>query len=136
MKLLLVPGEVFLVPPTPTKRHVCPILREILNRLLKKLSKRTENEVHFTHDPQLPGLQLMATCKQACVEGYAVFYSSNVFFLPAGPLRDTHRVLATLQPQHLAMISSFGVKMSLRDLTPALLEEIHQTLLGLTLSLN
>lgn len=126
MELVLTPGEVLLHATRPIKRNRKPfLLRGTLRRVMNTVSKCSDKDSKLLRVLQPPGFQLLATCKQACAEGHAVFYSSNVFYLPPGPLEETHRCWQTLQPQHRAMIKKVGILMSLKDLTPAVFEQVH-----------
>lgn len=125
MELVFVPGQVLLDDFKPIKRdHKSFLLQGALHRMIKPVSKRSNKESKSKSVLQPPGFQLLATCRQICAEGYPVFYSSNVFFLPPGPLENTHRSLTNLQPQCRAMIRTVGIVMTLQDLTPAVFEQI------------
>lgn len=80
---------------------------------MKRVSKQSDRRSMFTRIPQPPGFQLLATCKQACVEGHAVFYSSNCFSLPSGSVERARNSLRALQPQHREMIETFGLELHL-----------------------
>ena len=67
---------------------------------------------------QIPGLQFLATCKQACAEGFKVFFSTNNFFLPYGPMENTSRCFKELNPEHQSTIKGLGLMFGVQDLTP------------------
>ena len=71
--------------------------------------------------PAPPGIQLLATCKQAYQEGHMLYYSGNIFHLPPGPKEVTRAVLGRFQPKHLALIRHVSFRASSIDLTPALM---------------
>lgn len=73
---------------------------------------------------------MLATCKQACDEAYAVFFSSNCFFLPTGPIEHARSALKAIQPHYRDMIKTFGLVLSQNDLTPAVFEQAYQAMLG------
>ena len=89
-----------------------------MQRTVEMASMCGDKDPELTNVPRRSALQLLATCRQACAEGHAVFYSSNYFVLPQGPLENTRRAWDMLQPQHQAMMNKFGMIMSLHDLTP------------------
>ena len=71
--------------------------------------------------PAPPGIQLLATCKQAYQEGHMLYYSSNVFHLPPGPPDVTKAVLRRFQPKHLPLIRRISLRISSIDLTRGLM---------------
>ncbi|CAF9943775.1 MAG: hypothetical protein ALECFALPRED_001233 [Alectoria fallacina] len=126
MELVLVPGQVFVGDYNHIKRdHKSSVLQGTLYRMIKTDSKHSGRDSKSTRVRHPPGFQLLATCKQACAEGHAVFYTSNVFFMAPGPLENTHRCLKALKPQLRAMIRKVGITMSLIDLTPSVFEQVH-----------
>ena len=74
---------------------------------------------------QPPGLQFLATCKQACAEGFKVFFSTNIFFLPYGPLENTCRYFKEINLEHQLKIQGLGLMFGVQDLTPLALRVIH-----------
>lgn len=121
MELVLVPGRVPLDDSKPIKRdYKSSRLQAALHRMIKPASREKS-----TRALRPPGFQLLATCRQICAEGHPVFYSSNIFFLPPGPLENTHRSLKALQPQCRAMIRKVGITMTLQDLTPAVFQRVR-----------
>ena len=60
-----------------------------------------------------PGIQLLATCKQAYNEGYELFYSSNTFHLPP---TMTFEWSNELQAKHKAMVKRISITLDLEDL--------------------
>ncbi len=75
-----------------------------------------------------PGIQLIATCKQAYDEGHVLFYSSNVFHLPP---TMTFEWSNRLQAKHKAMIKRISITFGLEELTPAMVDEIDRSPLSL-----
>ncbi len=137
MELILVnvPGYILLTASEPENRHCRPgALQGKIKRVVETVSKRNSRDSKSTRTFVPDGFQLLATCKQACAEGHTIFYSSNTFHFPPGPLDNTHRALKTLQPQHHAMIKSVGIRMHLEDLTLAVFEDIHFEMRGRYLS--
>lgn len=125
MELVLVPGQVALVAPKSFKRHRSSLLQRTFQRVMKTGSQRREKDLKPTCISWPPGFQLLATCKQACAEGQAVFYTSNVFVLPPGPVVIENLILKNLHPQQRAMIKRIGIRISLRDLTPEVFDEVQ-----------
>ena len=73
------------------------------------------------------GVQLIATCKQAYVEGHGLFYSSNTFDLPPKmPFLWPER----LQAKHKAMIKRISITIGLVELTPAMLTQVESNMPG------
>lgn len=72
-----------------------------------------------------PGIQLIATCKQAYNEGHKMFYSCNTFHLePTLPFWWPDR----LQAKHKAMIKRISFTIGLVELTPAMLHQIENNM--------
>lgn len=92
-------------------------------RIATHVSKHgPRNEPH-----QLPGFQLLATCKQAYSEGYELFYAMNTFFLPPGWTEHTHgHLIKTIHWKHKNLISSVGLIIGLEDLTPSIFSDIRE----------
>ncbi len=129
MELVLVPGKILLNASNAIEPdHKPSLLQGTLQRMMERVSIRSDKHSKITRVHQFPGYPLLATCKQACAEGHTVFYSSNDFFLLQGPLRNTHHGLETLQPQHRAMIKQVGIMMTLNDITLARLDKISDAL--------
>ena len=68
-----------------------------------------------------PAVHLLATCRQAYDEGHVMFYSENVFHLPLGRFEEVLKVLAKIEPEHLALMKHVVLRLSLLDLTPSVL---------------
>ena len=126
MGYLLVHGEVVL-ESGELGGKLSPFQEE-MQRIVEMASMCGDKDPELTNVPRHSALQLLATCKQACAEGHAVFYSSNYFVLPQGPLECTRRAWETLQPQHQAMMNKFGMIMSLHDLTPRFFGDSHHAM--------
>ena len=121
MEHLFVPSKILL---ESTKRGA----KGKLHRMMRKVCRRSGKKSKMMPVPRLSGFQLLFTCKQACAEGHAVFYSSNAFFMPLGPRNNMQHALELLQPQHRAMIRCVGITMGLQDLTPAMFQDIHHAM--------
>ena len=67
-----------------------------------------------------PGIQLLATCKQAYAERYKMYHSTNTFFLPPGPLKNTFDLLSKFHECRRLMIECVGIELDLQDLTPVI----------------
>ena len=75
--------------------------------------KKTKSE----EQGSLPGFQLLATNRRALSECAPIFWSSNTFYLPPGPVCHTRYYFNNVRPQHLALIRRLAIRFSLRDLT-------------------
>ena len=74
----------------------------------------------------MPGCQLLATCRQAYLEGCESFYSFNTFHLPRGRLSTSIKYFASLKSEHQCLISRFCIDFSILDLTPSVMARIEQ----------
>ena len=73
------------------------------------------------------GVQLIATCKQAYIEGHGLFYSNNTFHLPPQtPFLWPER----LQAKHRALIKRISITIGLRELTPSMLNRVESNTAG------
>ena len=73
------------------------------------------------------GVQFIATCKQAYVEGHGLFYSTNTFHLPPKmPFLWPER----LQAKHKAMIKRISITIGLVELTTSMLNQVESNVLG------
>ena len=98
MNLVLVPGDVYPhtpVPKTPTREPVAAA----------NVQSRS-------------GVQLIATCRQAYDEGHALFYSSNIFHLPA---TMTFEWSDRLQPKHKRLIKRIGITIGPNELDASMI---------------
>lgn len=129
---VLVPGDIYPrsdVSFNPRKKNTKPIWGKIYEALsLWKLAglkglvpKADTRNQRPTFAPQ-PGFQVLATCKQARSEGYAMFYDLNTFHLPHGPVQNTLQWVGNIQPESRDRIKKVCVTLSIADLTPAALE--------------
>lgn len=64
-----------------------------------------------------PGIGYLATCRQIYAEAYSIFYSSNTFYLPRGPILGAALYFDHLTPSHLAQLQHVAVRLSLADIT-------------------
>lgn len=125
--LVLVPDVVHFTASEPTKReHKSSTLMEKIHRVAETVSKHTFKGSKSKRLPHPSGFQILATCRQACAEGLAIFYSSNIFYLPPGPIHTVRQALNTLQPQLRVLAKGMSVRTGLSDLTPAVFEDIQQ----------
>ncbi len=74
-----------------------------------------------------PGIQLIATCRQAYHEGHRLFYSSNTFHLPP---TMTFEWPDRLQVNHKAMIKRISITIGLDELTSEMLSKIERSMPG------
>ena len=72
-----------------------------------------------------PGIQLIATCRQAYHEGHRLFYSSNTFHLPP---TMTFEWPDRLQAKHKAMIKRISITIGLDELIPEMLHEFESSM--------
>ena len=133
MQYVLVPGHVFACPrkrnPHAQRNHKFSSSR--LDRFVKvvaNLSRRSSShaqplvtdtaDVRLTGQPTIrtPGLQLLATCKQAYDEGHHMLYNLNTFHWPPDPHENTPCWYKTLQPEHQKMIKTICVDLDFVDL--------------------
>lgn len=92
---------------------------EVRNQIMDLVLK--PGDIHFsrssTQDTQAPpGIQLLASNRQAYTEGCGIFYSENTFHIPPGPIICTERAFDPYQPQHLALIRRVTLHVGLHDL--------------------
>lgn len=92
---------------------------EVRNQIMDLVLK--PGDIHFSRnstqaDQAPPGVQLLASNRQAYTEGCGIFYSENTFHIPPGPIACTERVLEQYQPQHLALIRRLTLHVGLHDL--------------------
>lgn len=110
MYYVLNPGTVFL--------HPVPGYADEYARKWASAWKATERSE--------PGYQFLATCKQAYLEGHKIYYQSNKFLLPSGPIEMIKPYFERLKPVHKAMIISVGVNFLFTDLTPEVLKPLME----------
>lgn len=107
MQLVLCPGHIYLrSKPAASNHHI----------------SYSNDPASATRSP--PGIQLLATCRQAYNEGRALYYSGNVFHLPPGPLSATEAILNKVQPESLSLIRRVNLPAGLLDLA-SLFEEVE-----------
>lgn len=108
LRSILVPG---MICPKPRPRPADP--SPGVTRLVKTAKSR----------PTLsyPGFQILATCKQLHSEGAPLFYASNDFYLPGGPVALTASYFRLLSPTHSSLIRRMVIRFSVKDFdTPAI----------------
>lgn len=123
----------------PTKLSYFSLPGEVRNKIMdyvlvhgdiqpyRPVSQTPARIPETTANVERPGIQLMATCKQAYLEGHTLFYSSNTFHLsPTVPFWWSDR----LQPKHKAMIKRISIQIGLVELTSAMLDEIKSSSLA------
>lgn len=97
-------------PRTSWDDITVPILKKVLEQLFKRSPiSRSGLEGH-------PVPQLLASCKQAYLEGHELFYSLNRFYLPRGPIRHTYHYFKNLQLQNILSMKSIALRFGLEDL--------------------
>ena len=116
ISLVFAPGEVYIRNPIP-ERVLIPGGVHNCNPTLK------DSEEIRTNAESQPGFQLMATCKQAYDECHSIFYSSNIFHLPA---TMTFNWSDRLQAKHKAMIKRISVKIGIEELTVDTIDELER----------
>ncbi len=144
MRHALVPGQIHICPHTITKlntkylvmhRSVLPKPLYLIKTIfLEKLSSLREwmhlnpssPIIHVRPTVANIGCQLLATCRQAYGEGHHWFYSLNTFYIPRGPLTYTTEYFSNLQPNHITLITSIGIRFGLQDLTSKSLEAVDR----------
>ena len=87
----------------------------IMEYLYEQVRRRRSTQASAYDSCPIP--QLLATCKQAYVEGHIWFYTCNMFFLPRGPVWITQQYFGVLQEQHRSVIRTIGIRFGLEDLT-------------------
>ena len=105
MNYVLVPGDIYPRSPvseTPTRNPDAPF----------KAGSR-------------PGVQLIATCKQAYHEGHSLLYSLNTFHLPP---TTTFLWADRLQAKHKALVKRISITLGLNESTPAMLNQIESSM--------
>ena len=125
MKLVLSVGDIQLQFTEIDKK-----MEEMMNKIEQRLGMPFGDfKGHFNLGQHLnlqsPGLQFLATCKQACAEGFKVFFSTNIFFLPYGPIENTSRCFKEINPDHQLRIQGLGLMFGVQDLTPLVFRAIH-----------
>lgn len=104
-------------------RFVPSVLREIVKALRRGFGQKTVKPT-----PSPPGVQLLATCRQAYAEGHGMYYSLNTFHLPCGSAQKALEYFEGLDTKHLHMIQSVALRLSLKDLTPTVFYAIEQAM--------
>ncbi|KAI9878735.1 MAG: hypothetical protein M1830_010641 [Pleopsidium flavum] len=64
-----------------------------------------------------PGVQFLATCRQAYIEGHKLFYQQNTFFIAPGFIEDSGRYFDELTPYHKGLIKSVHMTINCHDST-------------------
>lgn len=120
MRHVVVPGEVHI---RTTKEHG---VKAKIQRLCDAMLGFPRGHQKIPTLPSLPGFQMLATCKLVYGQYHEMFYSSNTFFLPPGPLDETLKHFSdNLQTEHVYMISRIGVTLGLQDLTPTVFKQVQ-----------
>lgn len=118
MRLVLVPGEIHIL--TAKERGV----KAKIQRVWDTVQAFPKSQQSLPIMPSLPGFQVLSTCKLVYGANHEMFYSSNTFFLPPGPLEETlHHFSNTLQAEHVNMITRVGVTLGIQDLTPPVFKQ-------------
>lgn len=112
LRLILVPGVVR--PPA----YRSPARREPPFDELIEMAREATTDF-------LPGIAFLAVNHQIHNEASTLFYSSNVFFLPAGPSDEATTHFSFLAPQHKAQIRHLGIRFSIGDITPSAVAQFN-----------
>ena len=125
MELVLAVGDIQLQLTEIDKK-----MEEMMNKVEQRLGMPFGDfKGHFNlgqhSDLQSSGLQFLATCKQACAEGFKVFFSTNIFFLPYGPSKNTCRCFKEINLEHQLTIQGLSLMFGVQDLTPLALRAIE-----------
>ena len=120
MEHVLVDGEIQLQVWKPEEKANESGLRRNVPR------QRRNDPDHPKRIFQPPGLNFLSTCKQACAEGYPIFFSKNMFYLPWGPVGNSYKCFDQIGQEYQSMIRKLGVTYGLQDLDPAAFEIIKK----------
>lgn len=93
------------------------------------LAPKADKSILAPPEP-LPAFQLLAASRKIHIEGQAMFWSQNTFYLPHGPLPHTQFYFGNVLGQHKALISSIGIQFSLLDLTDGVVAAVDDLLCG------
>ncbi|KAI9871401.1 MAG: hypothetical protein M1830_002952 [Pleopsidium flavum] len=63
-----------------------------------------------------PGVQFLATCRQAYIEGHKRFYQQNTFCIPPGMIEYSANYFYYVTPYHKGLIKSISMSISCHDL--------------------
>ena len=71
--------------------------------------------------PKYPStcMSILATCRQIREEGLRIFFSSNSFAFPAGPVEDLRSWLNDIPPAHMTMVKTMALTITPLDLSHA-----------------
>ena len=75
--------------------------------------------------PQGSPVGLLAASSQTYQESCWSYWSQNTFYLPRGPVQHTQLFWDFVTPEHKALVRSIGIRFSLADLTPAVVDFIE-----------
>ncbi len=109
LELVLAAGEVHL--PVPKSASA-----DNIEGLARLLPSETCND----SDPRL-----LITCRKASIEGSALFYSCNRFYVAPGPWTNATAYFDDLTTEHGRMIVDIAMELSFADLSPKLLKDRH-----------
>ena len=112
MQLILVPGAIH--PPAYQSRNCRKPPFDEPIELVKEATK-PENV--------LPGIAFLAVNHQFYIEASTLFYSSNTFYLPTGPVDEATVYFSFLAHSHRAQIRHIAIRFSLADITSLLLTQ-------------
>ena len=107
--------------PLPIKLPI-PRYRRILSSM--KLLPAPKRMIHFKPKP-IPGIQLLATNREALEAGQVMFYADNVFYVPYGDFVSATSYFDNLTTEHRTMIRNLALRYSIHDLTPENFEAIE-----------
>lgn len=73
---------------------------------------------------------LLATNKQFHQETRSIYWSTNNFHLPRGDYRNSEAFLQNISPEHIGLLKTINIDLSLADLTPQLLQYLERKAYG------
>lgn len=122
MEAVLVIGEVT-VQRKPTKPQDPDLSRSSpKNDISLKVSSRVPSHAAKCID----GYPFLATCRQVYEEGRALFFSENIFRLPAGPVEDSKAWLEGIQVKNHLMLTSLNLSLSIEDTTQDKIDQLYR----------
>ncbi|KAL9128493.1 MAG: hypothetical protein Q9217_002843 [Psora testacea] len=117
-------------PDTRYQARIAFVPESVENLLLKMIGPLLSNEQADRHAPNKPlgeirnGLALIFVNKRVSRLASRVFYATNLFNIPPGPWRSSMAYFRRLPTQNRMVIRHVSLRIGLRDLTPAILDDI------------
>lgn len=78
-----------------------------------------------TTENKIPGIPLLGVNQQVHREACTLFFSTNTFYLPPGPVDEATVYFSFLCPAHKAQIRKIGIRWSLADLTASAIAQFQ-----------